>query len=89
VVAELSVKLTITQQFAFALQVCKATLLLLVLRLGVAPTMNVPQIKSVTLPLVVALLEKNVDHFVVQATVLMELIALPKTTGRPAPADIP
>ena len=81
-------KLTITPQFVFALQVCKVTLWLLALRLDVAPTMNVPQIKSVTLPLVVALLEKNVDHFVIQAIVLMELIALPKITGKPAPADI-
>ena len=81
-------KLTFTPQFVFALQVCKVTLWLLALRLGVAPTMNVPQIKSVTLPLVVALLEKNVDHFVIQAIVLMELIVLRKITEKPASAGI-
>jgi hypothetical protein len=73
----------------YALLVCKATLWLLVLRLDVVATMNVPQIKFVTLLQAVALLARNAKPFVIQAIVLMEQIALPKITGRPAPADIP
>jgi hypothetical protein len=73
----------------YALPVCKATLWLLVLRLGVVVTMNVPQIKFVTLLLAVASLARNAKPFVIQAIVLMELIVLPKIIGRPVPADIP
>ena len=62
---------------------------MLVLRPGVVVTMNVPQIKFVTLLQAVALLARNAKPYVIQAIVLMEQIALPKITGRPAPADIP
>ena len=82
-------KLTSTLQFAFVLLVCKATLWLLVLQLGVVATMNVLQMKFVTLLQAVALLARNAKPFAIQAIVLMEQIALPKITGRPAPADIP
>ena len=84
-----NVRWTSTLQFVYALLVCKATLWLLVLRPGVVATMNVPQIKFVTLLQAVALLARNAKPYVIQAIVLMELIALPKITGRPAPADIP
>jgi len=73
----------------FVLLVCKATLLLLVLRPGVVATMNVPQIKFVTLLQAVALLARNAKPFVIQAIVLEELIVLPKIIGSPVPADIP
>ena len=82
-------KLTITPQFVFALQVCKVTLWLLALRLVVAPTMNVPQIKFVTLLQAVASLARNAKPFAIQAIVLEELIVLPKITEKPASADIP
>ena len=62
---------------------------MLVLRPGVVAIMNVPQIKFVTLLLAVASLARNAKPFAIQAIVLMEQIALPKITGRPAPADIP
>ena len=84
-----NVRWTSTLQFVYALLVCKATLWLLVLRLGVVATMNVPQIKFVTLLQAVASLARNAKPFVILAIVLMEQIALPKITGRPAPADIP
>ena len=80
---------TSTLQFVYALLVCKATPWLLVLRLDVVATMNVPQIKFVTLLQAVASLARNAKPFVIQAIVLMELIVLPKIIGRPAPADIP
>ena len=84
-----NVRWTSTLQFVYALLVCKATLWLLVLRPGVVATMNVPQIKFVTLLQAVASLARNAKPFAIQAIVLMEQIALPKITGRPAPADIP
>ena len=84
-----NVRWTSTLQFVYALLVCKAILWLLVLRPGVVVTMNVPQIKFVTLLQAVALLARNAKPYVIQAIVLMELIALPKIIGRPAPADIP
>ena len=80
---------TSTLQFVYALLVCKATLWLLVLQLGVVATMNVLQMKFVTLLQAVASLARNAKPYVIQAIVLMELIALPKIIGRPAPADIP
>ena len=83
-----NVRLTFTLQFVFVLLVCKATLWLLVLQLGVVATMNVLQMKFVTLLQVVALLARNAKPFVIQAIVLMELIVLPKIIGRPAHADI-
>jgi hypothetical protein len=73
----------------FVLLVCKATLWLLVLQLVVVATMNVLQMKFVNLLQAVALLVRNAKSFATQAIVLMELIALPKITGRPASADIP
>ena len=88
-VARPNVKLTSTLQFVFVLLVCKATHWLLVLRPGVVATMNVPQIKFVTLLLAVASLARNAKPFVIQAIVLMELIVLPKIIGRLAHADIP
>ena len=84
-----NVRWTPTSQFVYALLVCKATLWLLVLRPGVVATMNVPQIKFVTLLQAVASLARNAKPFAIPAIVLMEQIALPKITGRPAPADIP
>jgi hypothetical protein len=45
--------------------------------------------KSVILPLAVALLVRNVKPFVNQAIVPEGLIVLPRTTGRPAIADFP
>ena len=79
---------TSTLQFVYALLVCKATLWLLVLRLDVVATMNVPQIKFVTLLQAVALLARNAKPFVIQAIVPEELIALPKITGKPVSAGI-
>ena len=79
---------TSTLQFVYALLVCKATPWLLVLRLDVVATMNVPQIKFVTLLQAVALLERNAKPFVIQAIVPEELIALPKITGKPVSAGI-
>ena len=78
-----------TLQFVFVLLVCKATLWLLVLQPDVVATMNVIQMKFVTLLQAVALLVRNAKPFAIQAIVLMELIVLPKIIGRPAPADIP
>ena len=80
---------TSTLQFVYALLVCKATLWLLVLQLGVVATMNVLQMKFVTLLLAVASLARNAKPFVIQAIVPEELIALPKITEKPAIADIP
>ena len=79
---------TSTLQFVYALLVCKATPWLLVLRLDVVATMNVPQIKFVTLLQAVALLARNAKPFVIQAIVPEELIALPKITGKPVSAGI-
>ena len=87
-VAKPNVRWTSTFQFVYALLVYKATLWLLVLRPGVVVTMNVPQIKFVTLLQAVASLERNVKPFVTQAIVPEELIALPKITEKPASADI-
>ena len=87
-VAKPNVRLTSTLQFVYALLVCKATLWLLVLRPGVVATMNVPQIKFVTLLQAVASLARNAKPFAIQAIVLMELIVLPKITEKPASADI-
>ena len=88
-VAKPNVRWTSILQFVFVLLVCKATLWLLVLQLVVVATMNVLQMKFVTLLQAVALLVRNAKPFAIQAIVLMEQIALPKITGRPAPADIP
>ena len=82
-------RLTFTLLFVFVLLVCKATLWLLVLKQGVAATMNATQMKFVTLHLAVGFLVKNVKPFVIQATVPEVLIVLPKTIGRPVPADSP
>ena len=82
-------KLTSTLQFAFVLLVCKAILLLHVLKQVAPAIMSVPQMKSVISLLAVALLVRNVKPFAIQAIVLLEQIVLPKTIGRPAPADIP
>ena len=82
-------KLISTLQFAFVLLVYKATLLLHVLQQDVTAIMNVPQMKFVTLPLAVALLEKNVKPFVILAIVPEVLIVLPETTGNLVPVDFP
>ena len=84
-----NVRWTSTHQFVYALLVYKATLWLLVLRPGVVVTMNVPQIKFVTLLQAVALLARNAKPFAIQAIVLEELIVLPKITEKPASAYIP
>jgi len=88
VAARRDVRWTSTLQFVYALLVCKATLLLLVLRPGVVATMNVPQIKFVTLLQAVASLARNAKPFAIQAIVLEELIVLPKITEKPASAGI-
>ena len=62
---------------------------MLVLMLGVVATMNVPQIKFVTLLQAVALLARNAKPFVIQAIVPEVLIALPKITEKTVFADIP
>ena len=80
--AELSVRLIFTLLFVFALLVCKAILWLLVLKQVVAAIMSVPLMKSVTLLLAVASLERNVKPFVIQAIVLEGLTVLPKITGK-------
>ena len=79
---------TSTLQVVYALLVCKATPWWLVLRLDVVATMNVPQIKFVTLLQAVASLARNAKPFVIQAIVPEELIALPKITGKPVSAGI-
>ena len=84
-----NVRLTSILQFVFVLLVCKATLWLLVLPLGVVATMNVLQMKFVNLLQAVALLVRNAKSFAIQAIVPEELIALPKITEKPASADIP
>ena len=61
---------------------------MLVLRPGVVVTMNVPQIKFVTLLLAVASHARNAKPFVIQAIVPEELIALPKITGKSVAASI-
>ena len=80
-------KLIFTLQFVFALLVYKATPWLHVLWQVVPATMNAIQMKSVILPLVVALLVKNVKPFAIQEIVQEGLIALPKTIRKLAPAD--
>ena len=70
-------------------EACRATHWLLVLKLAVAATMNVPLMKSVTLLLAVASLERNVKPFVIQAIVPEELIVLLGTTERLVHVDIP
>ena len=85
--AELSVRLIFTLLFVFVLLVCKATHWLHVLMQAVAATMNVQQTKYVILPLVVALLERNVKTSAIQAIVLEVLIVMPKITGKLVHAD--
>ena len=80
-------KLIFTLQFVFALLVYKAILLLHVLKQVVPATMSVPLMKSVILPLVVALPVKNVKPFAIQEIVLEGLIALPEITGKLVHAD--
>ena len=86
-VPELNVKLIFILLFVFVLLVYKATHLLHVLKQDVAAIMSVLPMKSVTLPLVVALPVKNVNPFVILAIVLEVLIVLQRTTERPVLAD--
>ena len=78
---------TFTLPFVFVLLVYKATHLLHVLKQDVAAIMSAPLMKSVILPLVVALLARNANPYVIQAIVLEALNVLPGTTGKPASAD--
>ena len=80
-------RLIFTLQFVYVLLVYKAILLLHVLKPVVPATMSVPLMKSVILPLVVALLVKNVKPFAIQEIVLEGLIALPEITGKLVHAD--
>ena len=80
-------KLIFTLQFVYVLLVYKAILLLHVLKQVVPATMSVPLMKSVILPLVVALPVKNVKPFAIQEIVLEGLIALPEITGKLVHAD--
>ena len=73
--------------FVFVLLVYKATHLLHVLKQDVAAIMSVLPMKSVTLPLVVALPVKNVNPFVDLAIVPVELTVLQRITERPVLAD--
>ena len=80
-------KLTFTLPFVFVLLVYKAIHLLHVSEQDVAAIMSVLPMKSVTLPLAVALLVKNVRPFVIQAIVPEVLTALPRTIRRLAPVN--
>ena len=80
-------KLIFTLQFVYVLLVYKAILLLHVLKQVVPATMSVPLMKSVILPLVVALPVKNVNPFAILAIVLEVLIVLQRTIERPVLAD--
>ena len=80
-------RLIFTLQFVYVLLVYKAILLLHVLKQVVPATMNAIQMKSVILPLVVALPVKNVKPFAIQEIVLEGLIALPEITGKLVHAD--
>ena len=80
-------RLIFTLQFVYVLLVYKAILLLHVLKQVVPATMSVPLMKSVILPLVVALPVKNVKPFAIQEIVLEGLIALPEITGKLVHAD--
>ena len=81
-------RLTFILPFAFVLLDCKVIHLLHVLKQAVAATMNVQQTKYVILPLVVALLERSVKTYAIQAIVLEGLIVLQAITGKPVLADV-
>jgi hypothetical protein len=68
----------------FVLLVYKEILWLHVLKQAVAPMMNVLQMKSVILLLVVASLARNVNHSVTLATVTLVLIVPPGIIEKPA-----
>jgi len=67
----------------------KAILLSLALRLDAAVTATVQPMKNVTMFLVAALLERNVNPFAILATVQLEQTAQPEITERLALADTP
>ena len=73
----------------FVLLVYKETLWLHVSKQAVAEMMNVLQMKSVILLLVVASLARNVNLSVILATVTLVLIVLPGTIKRPADVGHP
>ena len=60
---------------------------MLVLKLAVAVIAIVLLMKFVTMPLAVALPEKNVNLFVTLENVLEVLIVLPEIIGKPVPVD--
>ena len=78
---------TTTLQFVFVLLDFKAILLWLALRLVAVKTMIVPLMRNVGLFLAVASPGRNVNPFVIQATVPLVQTALPKIIGNLVPAD--
>ena len=72
----------------FVLQDYREILKQLVLRQVVVKILTVQPMRSVTMSLAVNSLEKNVNHFVIQAIVLLEQIALQEIIGRPVHADL-
>ena len=80
-------KWTTTLQFVFVLLDFKAILLWLALRLVAAKTMIVPLMRNADSFLAVASPGRNVNPFVIQATVPLVQTVLPKITGNLAPAD--
>ena len=80
-------KWTTTLQFVFVLLDFKAILLWLALRLVAAKTMIVPLMRNVGLFLAVASPGRNVNPFVIQATVPLVQIVQLEITGNPVHAD--
>jgi hypothetical protein len=60
----------------------------LVLRRVVVKIPTALPMRSVTMSPAVNTLERNVNHFVIQAIVLLEPIVLQEITGRPVLADL-
>jgi hypothetical protein len=60
----------------------------LVLRRVVVKIPTALPMRSVTMSLAVNTLERNVNHFVIQAIVLLEQIVPQEITGRPVLADL-
>ena len=78
---------TTTLQFVFVLLDFKATLLWLALRLVAAKTMIVLLMRNVVLFLAVVSPGRNVNPFVIQATVPLVQIVQLEITGNLAPVD--
>ena len=59
-----------------------------VLKQGVVKILTVLPMRSATMSLAVDTLERNVNHFVIQAIVLSEQIVLQEIIGRPVLVDL-